>query len=494
MLTQRLAGGAGLLLITSFFGRFLALLAQVVTGLVLSDGDFGIYAAAVGLQTIAGITRGGDAQTYLVTLPPTSRRFRVGTVFWVSLLLFLLGIIPMLVFAPFVAAGFDEPILVPLFWILSATLLTAPARYVLQAKLNARLEFRANAKGVFICDVTTYALMVVLALTIRNPLALAIPTLAGCLAHLFYLSRVTCPRWSDFTPHRRFILPVLYQLRWLIAVAAMMSLWTSGDYAVAEFLVPAAVLGTYYFGYQLAVQPGRLFTSNLTSVLVPVVCRVMHEPERLRSAIRRLLGTGGFTIAIVNLCMLAVIASLEQVIWNGRWSGVVFAVQILSIGLVYSSILSIITSPFMAERKYLETFVCNAVRAAGLIVGAGIGASVGGGTVESIAAWVGGSMIVTSLLAIFWITHRYGIEGFAAVKHLIRCTAPVIIAGLVAAIIDRHLLDLLGEGRMNGAIALAVSGTAFLLLVSASLFVVPTETKKETWSIISSRIPGRRSR
>ena len=64
MLTQRLAGGAGLLLITSFFGRFLALLAQVVTGLVLSDGDFGIYAAAVGLQTIAGITRGGDAQTY----------------------------------------------------------------------------------------------------------------------------------------------------------------------------------------------------------------------------------------------------------------------------------------------------------------------------------------------------------------------------------------------------------------------------------------------
>ncbi|MBC02116.1 MAG: hypothetical protein CMJ34_02260 [Phycisphaerae bacterium] len=493
MLTQRLAGGAGLLLITSFFGRFLALLAQIVTGLVLSDGDFGIYAAAVGLQTFAGITRGGDAQTYLVTLPPTQRRFRVGTVFWISTSLYLLGIIPMLAVAPFVAERFEEPILVPLFWILSATLLTAPVRYVLQAKVNAHLEFRANAKGVFIADVTAYLLMVVLALTIRNPLALAIPILVGCLAQVLYLWKVARPRRTDFTPHRRFVVPVLYQLRWLIAVAAMMSLWTSGDYAVAEFLVPAAILGTYYFGYQLAVQPGRLFTTNLTNVLVPVVCRVMHEPERLRSAIRRLLGTGGFTIAIVNLGMFAVIASLEQLIWNGRWSDVVHPVQILSVGLIYSSILTIITSPFMAERKYLETFVCNAVRAGGIVGGAAIGASVGGGTVESIAAWVGGSMIATSLIAIFWITRRYGLDGFDAVRHLIRCTAPVIVAGLIAAVVDGRLLDLLGEGRTAGAITIACSGTVFLLLVSASLFVVPRETGRETWSIISSRIP-RRSR
>ena len=35
----------------------------------------------------------------------------------------------------------------------------------------------------------------------------------------------------------------------------MMSLWTSGDYAVAEFIVPAAILGTYYFGYQLGCSP-----------------------------------------------------------------------------------------------------------------------------------------------------------------------------------------------------------------------------------------------
>ena len=103
-------------------------------------------------------------------------------------------------------------------------------------------------------------------------------------------------------------------------------------------------------------------------------------------------------------------------------------------------------------------------------------------------------MIATSLVAIFWITRRYGLEGFGAVVHLVRCTAPVIIAGLIAAIIDRNLLDLLGEGRLNAAVSLAASGAAFLLMVSASLLVIPTETKKETWSIISSRIPGLRSR
>ena len=81
----------------SLLGRFAALIAQVVTGLVLIDEDFGVFAIAIGIQSIAGILQGGNALSYLVTLHPSRRRFRTGTVFGICNGFYLIGVIPMLV-------------------------------------------------------------------------------------------------------------------------------------------------------------------------------------------------------------------------------------------------------------------------------------------------------------------------------------------------------------------------------------------------------------
>ncbi|MCP4070100.1 MAG: hypothetical protein GY741_17645, partial [Phycisphaeraceae bacterium] len=100
MLTQHAARGATLMLAASLFGRIAALAAQIVTGLLLADEQFGVFAMAIGIQAIAGILQGGNALSYLVTLPPSGRRFRTGTVFAISNGFYLIGVIPMLVLAP----------------------------------------------------------------------------------------------------------------------------------------------------------------------------------------------------------------------------------------------------------------------------------------------------------------------------------------------------------------------------------------------------------
>ena len=107
MLTQQAARGASLMLSASLLGRFAALIAQVVTGLVLINEDFGVFAIAIGIQSIAGVLQGGNALSYLVTLPPSKRRFRTGTVFGICNGFYLVGVIPMLLFAPAIAAHFD---------------------------------------------------------------------------------------------------------------------------------------------------------------------------------------------------------------------------------------------------------------------------------------------------------------------------------------------------------------------------------------------------
>lgn len=486
MLTVRLASGAGLLLATSILGRMLAIASQVVTGLLLSEDDFGIYAIAIGFQTAAGLTRGGDAQSYLVTLPPTARRRRVGTVFAISVVLYLIGIVPVLCIAPQQAARVDAPVLVPLIWVLCAALLTSPIRYVLRARINARLDFRRNAVGAIIGEVTAYSLTVLLALVLRNPLALAIPVLIAWIAELVYLWNAARPSLHDFVPSRRFVMPVLHQLRGLIAVAAMVSLWTSGDYLVAGFLVSTAVLGTYFFGYQLAAQPSRMFTASLMNVLVPVVCRVMDDRDRLRSAIRRLLGAGGLAIALVNMGLVAGMAGIERFIWQGRWAEAVYPVQVLSIGLVFSSLLGILTSPFMAERRYLEAFLCNLIRAVGLIGGVAFGAAALG-TADGMATSVALTLLVSSIVTTAWVGGRYGLAIADTLPYLFRCTLPIVLAGSIAALLGDVLLDSLGEGRLSGLLAGGAAALAYLALCGLSILFIPASVRLEVWNLLRRR-------
>ncbi len=483
MLTQHAARGASLMLAASLIGRVAALLAQIVTGFLLSEEDFGIFAAAIGIQAIAGLLRGADAQSYLVTLPPVRRRFRTGTVFWVSMILYLIGLVPMIAVAPALGSHFEDDRIVTLLWILGATMCVSPFRYVLRARVNSALRFGSNATATLVNNFATYPLQIVIAVVYRDPVALALPVLIGSIAEIASLWAVARPNRCDFIPRSRFVFPVIYQLRWLICVAATMSLWTSGDKTAAEFIVPTAVLGTYYFGYQLAIQPGRLFSTTVMNVLVPVVRRVSNDPARLRGVIRRLIGTGGFAVAGINLSLMAMIGPLERLIWNDRWVDAVIAVQMLSAALAYTSILGIATSPLLAERRYAESLIINGIRALGVIGGAIVGSLISG-TVEGIAFWVAVSMAASGVAGIAWIMGRYRVPAFPVIIHLARCTLPLLIAGIASALVGGLLLEHFGEGRWSAIPAGLASGSVYAALALAAVFVLPKETRTEVFKLL----------
>ena len=475
------------MLVANVLGRIAGLAAQIVTGFVLLDAEFGVFAMAIGAMTVAGLLRGGEIQNYLVSLPPAKRRFRTGATFWLSEFLYLAGVIPTLILAPTIGRWLGHPDVVPLLWILSIAMLLAPVRFLLRARLNAELRFGTNARATLLNTLIQYPLTIVLAMTLGNALALCIPVLVGVLVELVYLFIKAQPARSDFSPNWRLMPAVLRRIRWLIAVAAMTSLWTSGDYLVAEFFVPASILGTYYFGYQLAVQPGRLFMVTVTNILVPVVRRVGDDPARLRSIIRRLIGTGGFTIATVNVAMLVGIAPLETLIWNGRWAESVFAVQILSVGLTYTAILGIATAPLLAERRYVESLASNAMRAVAVICGAGVGATVWG-DVNGIATSVSLFMTLTGIGTIAWLGTRYHLTIVRIIPHLIQCTLPVIISGLLAAWLGEVLLSAFGAGRMAAIPAGMVAAGCYAGLLLLGLRLLPSETRAEVTSLAPGRI------
>jgi O-antigen/teichoic acid export membrane protein len=490
MLTRSAARGAGLTLAASLVGRIAAAVAQIVTGLFLVQEEFGYYASAIGLLTMAGLFRGGSIQLYLGTLAPSHRRFRTGTVFWVSMSLYLVGLVPLLIAAPAIADHLEAPSVVPLIWIITGTTLQVPFRSVLRSRLNTRFRFGAGAVAQVVNDSIVSILTIILAIVLHNAMALAIPVLVGGLVEVLLLFRMARPHRTDFVPRRRFVRPVLHQMRWLIGVSAMMSLWTSGDYAVAEFLVPTAILGGYYFGYQLAVQPGRLFNVSMMNVLVPVVRRVAHDPVRMRSALQRMLGLGGFAITLINVALLGLIEPVERLVWNGRWADVVTAVQILTIGLSFASLFNMATAPFMAERRYREALLCNGLRAVGIVGGAAIG-SVVDGTVNGIAMWVSGLMTVSSLAGIAWIVRGYGVRAWPMLGHMMRCTIPVILAASAAAWAGSEALTWLGTERVPAAGATAIAGCTFAVSVVIALVAIPGSVRTQMFDLAPARIRRR---
>ena len=487
MLTQQAARGASLMLSASLLGRFAALIAQVVTGLVLINEDFGVFAIAIGIQSIAGVLQGGNALSYLVTLPPSKRRFRTGTVFGICNGFYLVGVIPMLLFAPAIAAHFDEPRLVVLFWILAATMMISPVRFVLRGRVNARLAFGASAKATILNNLVAYPLTIILAITLRDPTALALPVLLGSLAEVVYLWTVAKPDIEDFRPRRRFVMPLLHQFRWLIAGAIMTSLFNRGDYMVAEFLVETAVLGTYFFGYQLAVQPGRLFTTTVLNILVPVVKRLSHDKVRLAAVVRRLMSTGGFAIAAVNLSMLAMIEPLEHLIWGEKWADTIFTVQVLSVGLTYTTILGIGTAPLMAERRYREDVICGGLRAIAVVGGAAFGAIVWG-NVNGIAGSVSVAMTVAAAVGTGLVFRWHGIPVLSGMIHLIRSTTPLVVAATLTALIGNQVMEALEPGRVGAAIALIAASVTYGVLSILSMALIPADTRSEVLRLLPGRI------
>ncbi len=478
------------MLVANILGRGAGIVSQVVAGAILLDDDFGVFAIAIGITTLSGLLRGGEIQSYLVSLPPSRRRLRTGSVFWVSELLYLLGVLPTLALAPAIADWFEQPDLVPLLWLLSGSMLLAPARFVLRSRLNAELRFGVNAMAGLINTLVQYPLTIVLAIWLRSPLALGIPVLAGVAVEIVFLVVQARPHRSDFIPSRRLMFAVLFRLRWLIAVAAMTSLWNSGDYFIAEFLVPPAVLGTYYFGYQLAVQPGRLFMTSVTNVLVPVVRRIGRDRDRLQAVMHRMTGTGGLGIAIVNLSIVAGIEPVEVLIWGGKWQDAVLGVQTLSLGLTYTAILSITATPLLAERRYFESFVINGIRALAVVGGAGVGAVLFP-TAGGIATTVAALMATTSIVAIGGIARWMSIPAGPLLVHLLRCTLPIAGAAIMSAWIGHLLLESLGRDRAHAMIAASGCGVSYVALTLLATLLVPLQTRREALDLIPARVRSR---
>ncbi|TMV83881.1 hypothetical protein FGG78_22240, partial [Thioclava sp. BHET1] len=372
-LARRSGAGALWIAAATFGGRILSFLAQIVLGWLLSKNDFGIYAAAVSLSAATqGMLQGGT-RNILIQKGERHWRWLAGPAFWVALLfngfaaLALAGVaggMALLSFAP--GTAFADPRLPMLLLVIAATFVLTTPEVIFRARFSMKLQFRTLSSLTIQRQVVQYASMILLALAGAGPMSFVLPLLFATLyttAISYWHLREKI--WRN-PLHRRLWPALLSRSKWLVLTAVTLSLLNQGDYLALGRLVPAAILGIYYFAFQIVMQLQLLLGTNLQNVLLPVMSRIKDEPERFRSALLRALRVLTLFGCAAGFGMAAIYAPLEHLIWHGKWASSVLPVQVFAACFPFRMLWSMVNISMMASASYRKLAALTAIAAAGL--------------------------------------------------------------------------------------------------------------------------------
>jgi O-antigen/teichoic acid export membrane protein len=221
---------------------------------------------------------------------------------------------------------------------------------------------------------------------------------------------------------------------WLMLGALAMNLINMGDYFVIGFVVGPAVVGVYFFAFQLVAQMTVMLSDNLQQVLFPTLTRLQDEPERLRSATLRTLRAFSFLAAPASLGLAVTIPFIEQVIWQGKFAhDAVPAVQILCLFFAFRLTNGFTMSVLKARGAFQGWFWTTLVEGVGVVAAATLGAWLGGQP-WTIALAVGVWAVISRLGITLYAVRPNEITPMEVADALLRPLLLAVAAGAVVMI------------------------------------------------------------
>lgn len=346
--------------------------AQVAVGWFLSQHDFALYAIAISVSSFAALLGDSGLRNLLIQRHSHFEELE-GRIFWLSLTLNSCAALVLAGIAPLIARLHAEPKLSTILIVSAvATILATPAG-VLSAKLRVNLQFKALSLIQIASSFIRHGSIVLLAWLGYGPLSFVIPTvLTNVFEGLATWSVVRTTPWRKPFEFRLWG-STLKDTRWILVGTFGVGILNNGLYFGLGSLVPTAVVGVYYFAYQVIVQVGLLLSHNLFQVLFPTFSQLVHDPLRTRSAIDRSLRIA-MVAAALSLVLVPIYSPLEQLIWKGKWIDTVQPVQILGFFYPVSVLLSVAMASQSALGRFRESALMTLTFAVGTIAAGSVGA------------------------------------------------------------------------------------------------------------------------
>ncbi|WP_116364714.1 lipopolysaccharide biosynthesis protein [Parahaliea mediterranea] len=318
----------------SIVARYFSLLCQFASTMVLArlltPEDIGIYTAGFSVVALAQLFRDFGLNQYLIQERELDRD-KVGSAFTLTLILsWLLGA-SLLLGSSAVARFFSEPSISPLLKLLSINFFVIPFGAVTLALLRKSLRFHITASIAVTASLVSIAVSITTALMGARYFSLAYGAIAESLCTVI-LALWFRDSQFPFRPTLRGARPILRFGSMIGAGNIINQLSISGtDAMVARFMgLPA--LGYFSRAYGTFSLFGRLFTSSVSGIILPLFARDNHNVDALANGYLKSLNYAMIFAWPFFVFLYLFTGQIILLLYGDQWAQAVPMVQVLCIG------------------------------------------------------------------------------------------------------------------------------------------------------------------
>jgi O-antigen/teichoic acid export membrane protein len=481
-LTQRTTRGVMWVAAQAAATRGVMLVQQLALAWLLAKSDFGLIGLTYTVTTFVTLLANPGVDTVLVKRLHRFQRWATPA-FWLGLSVGAVASVVMLVLAPIAAWVYGNSELTGLI----AVLAPAPMLQALQIVPKAQLQMQMRFRAIVLLGALTSGLTAVLTISAA---ALGMGAYSFVAPTPIVSAVVAAVAWRMARP------PVQWRselARWKYlfgdsatvgATKLLYALDNQADYIALGLAGFAnAAIGVYVFAFSIAVQPLRLISASIQTVLFPGLSHRALDPEKqVRAALRamRLL-----TLFTTPICILQVVLAepMFRLLFPPRWMDAVLPCQILSLGLMFNASIWPANSLMMAQGRFRELLLLAGIGAFGLIalLGGGIWSY---GSILSVAVAVTAWHVIHSPI-FHWVATRHYAPTASFFLETYRPFAAAMIGAVPCALLERAL----PEGTTGDILALVGGSLIFLIVYLASVFLLSRHALQDLFTQLAPLLP-----
>lgn len=329
-LTRATAAGFFWLMLQSLASKFSTTIGQIVLSYLLEREHFGVMAMAFTVTAFTGTLQ--KAGIYeVVQLRQKKLELWATPAFWLSVAIGVACMLGIIAVSPLAAKFYDEPILMPVLWVLALAAPLSSASVVPNAIMNIRLRFKHSATLVSIQIFLQTLLTIILAWLGFGVWSLAIPYTAGVAFYLIVVW-ILCRPPIRLRPRFRKWKFILSDSSVFLGSQLLFVLAAQGDLIILGQYTTASIVGLYWMAFSFAKQGMTLFGWHMSRILFTILNKIRDEPARRAAAFMRTVNTFSLVFAPMSVAVVLLADPLTSLLYDFKFRHMAPLIQILALG------------------------------------------------------------------------------------------------------------------------------------------------------------------
>lgn len=332
-LGQAALGGAMWSVLQTVASKAFALASQFILAGVLLDTDYALVAMTILVASFASLFQQIGLGEMLVRQHHRFARVAPATLA-LALCTGLMSLVITMGVSPLAGLIFAAPELKGLLLVAAVGLPFDALTVIPQASMRIRMQFRKIAILGTTNVLATAILSVTFAFLQMGAYSVVLPrpivSIGTCVA-TFVLSGLPLRLHFRMKLWRRF----LRNARYFFITGGLNTLLAQGDYLLTGLFFPKAILGAYYFAFNLSTQTVQLISANLSGVLLPSFAKIDSDRSRQLAAYLKVCSAIMLVGVLACLLQAALAHPLLRLVYAHKWDAAIPLFQILSVGMMF---------------------------------------------------------------------------------------------------------------------------------------------------------------